>query len=77
MDLRDVACTGKARYITRAQAKKAATAIRREGGDHLCVYQCRFCSTWHLGGRPGQAKHLRRTHTGMVPLAQYLQERQT
>jgi hypothetical protein len=59
----ETACLGKRRYFTRAIAKRESSRIRREGGDKLRPYQCRYCQQWHLGHRPGEATYLREDRT--------------
>ncbi|MFG2532784.1 hypothetical protein [Streptomyces sp. NPDC048516] len=77
MNERDVSCTGKRWWLTRAAAKREANGIRRRGGPALRVYPCRYCGCHHLGNPPGQATYTRRTRNGPVPLHQYIQERTT
>jgi hypothetical protein len=55
-----VACTGKTRFPTRAEARRRARQIRREGGPRLHPYPCRYCGLHHLGHRPGHATYMRR-----------------
>jgi hypothetical protein len=42
---------GKAKtaYPTQRDAADAADERRRESGSELTVYQCDFCSAWHMG----------------------------
>lgn len=68
----EIGCIGKARYLQRAHAKRAASQIRRNGNNHLRPYRCRFCQCWHLGHLPGNATYLRRTIHGPVPLQELL-----
>lgn len=61
MKRRDAECTGKVRYLTRKQAKKAAKDVKElRGIKGLQPYTCSFCGLFHLGHRPGQATHLRK-----------------
>jgi hypothetical protein len=39
----------KAVFRTQSDALRAADGRRLEWGDDLDVYQCDFCSRWHLG----------------------------
>lgn len=72
---RDVACTGKSWWYTKADAKREASRLRRTGHTGMRAYQCKYCPHAHIGGRPGHASYLRQTRTGPVPLHQYIQER--
>lgn len=56
----EVSCTGKTRFLTRAEARRRSRQIRREGGPRLRPYTCDFCGLAHLGHRPGQATYLRK-----------------
>lgn len=67
----EVACLGKARFLTRAAARRRARQIRRTGGPHLRPYNCDFCGLAHLGHRPGHATYLRNGHHGPIPAQEY------
>lgn len=46
------ACARKKRYATSIEAKKAAEhASKRPGAPRLYVYECPYCSGWHLTHR--------------------------
>ncbi|MEU6979660.1 hypothetical protein [Streptomyces sp. NPDC046371] len=66
-----ISCTGKARYLRRAHAKRDASRIRRSGDNHLRPYPCRFCGCWHLGHLPGKATYLRNTIHGPVSVEEF------
>lgn len=55
----EISCLGKARFSTRATARRRARQIRRTGGPKLRPYECRFCGLTHLGHRPGHATYMR------------------
>ena len=55
----EVACLGKTRFPTRAFARRRARQIRRTGGPHFRIYECRFCGLHHLGNKPGHATYMR------------------
>jgi hypothetical protein len=55
----EVACLGKTRFLTRRAAKRRATQIRRNGGDAMRPYPCRYCGLFHVGHRPGHATYMR------------------
>lgn len=60
MNREDIACTNKARYLTRIEAKRSAkVAARKHGVKGLVPYRCEFCTMIHLGHRPGFATHKR------------------
>lgn len=60
MTLEDAACKGKARYVTRKQAKSAAKKVAMHHGiKGLHPYKCEFCGCIHLGHRPGAATYAR------------------
>lgn len=45
-------CSRKKRYTTRLEARKAADAVsKRKDAPRLYVYQCPYCSGWHLTHR--------------------------
>ena len=46
----------KVRYDTQADALSAADDRRNESGSRLSVYECPYCSGWHMGGRSGEAE---------------------
>lgn len=54
-----IACTGKARFLNRAEARRRARQIRRIGGPRLRPYDCHFCGLAHLGHKPGHATYMR------------------
>lgn len=60
MDPRDVACTTKVQYPSRAQAKKALKTMRRQGHTALVIYQCWHCELFHLGNPPGRQTYQRK-----------------
>lgn len=64
-------CLAKARFSTRATARRRARQIRRIGGPRLRPYQCDFCGLHHLGHPPGQATHLRRGRYGPIPVQEF------
>lgn len=60
---RDIACTTKVCYPSKAQAKKALKVMRRRdgrGADHLTYYECCHCNGWHLGNLPGYQRYTRK-----------------
>lgn len=57
----EVSCTGKARFHTRALARRRARQIRRQGGPRFRIYECRYCGLHHLGHPPGHATYRRHT----------------
>lgn len=59
MDARDIACTTKVRYETKAQAKKHLKELRRQGRRSLVMYQCWYCEKFHLGHQPGEQTYRR------------------
>lgn len=59
MDPRDVACTTKRQYPSKAQAKKALKLLRSRGRTSLKIYQCWHCRLFHLGHPPGQQTYKR------------------
>lgn len=65
------ACHGKARFHTRALARRRARQIRRTGGPRLRPYECSWCHLHHLGHAPGNATHLRRGRYGPIPVTEY------
>ncbi|MCI1935805.1 MAG: hypothetical protein LKJ44_08240 [Bifidobacteriaceae bacterium] len=44
--------SNKIMYHTKVQALQAADEGYRTRGQHLWVYQCAYCGTWHLTHRP-------------------------
>lgn len=65
----EIACHGKLRFRSRADAKHRANEIRTTGGPAFKVYQCPiWASHWHLGHRPGQATYLRRSIHGPITI---------
>lgn len=46
--------TGKVRYWSRNDAKKARVQMRDRG---LNAYDCPLCDFWHLGRLPARVKH--------------------
>ena len=45
-------CSRKKRYTTRLEARKAADAVsKRKDAPRLYVYECPYCSGWHLTHR--------------------------
>ncbi len=42
--------TVKVRYVSEADANRAALGYRLEHGQDLDAYRCEFCAGWHLGG---------------------------
>lgn len=51
--------TGKRRYTSKANAKKAGRTIKGRG---LSAYHCSECDMWHLGHRAGLTREQHRTH---------------
>lgn len=45
---RAASCVGKRAYGWLA-AIEAAARIRRQTGDELVAYRCRYCRAWHIG----------------------------
>ncbi len=41
-------CDGKLRFTTQKEAQASATVAEHQHGTKLKVYQCRYCSLWHL-----------------------------
>lgn len=66
-------CLGKTRFLTRAEAKRRASQIRREGGPHFRSYRCRHCALYHVGNLAGHASHLRTTSQGVVHVQELTQ----
>ena len=64
-------CHGKARFSTRAIARRTARRIRRNGGPRLLPYECRYCGLHHIGHLPGNATYLRRGRYGPIPVQEY------
>jgi hypothetical protein len=64
-------CHGKARFTTRATARRRARQIRRTGGPRLHPYTCEYCGLHHLGHQPGKATYLRRGRYGPIPVQEY------
>lgn len=65
MDVRECACVGKVRYLTRKAAKRASKTVaelHRIKGLH--PYRCEFCALWHLGHALGQATYKRYSAVG-------------
>ena len=58
-DPRDIACTTKRRYPSKAQAKKHLKKLEGWGRRGLVIYECRFCGEFHLGYPPGQQTYRR------------------
>ncbi len=54
LPIRERACTSKAAFVTRAEARSMARHGRHSNGQ-LEPYRCWFCDLWHLG-------HPRRAH---------------
>jgi len=54
LPIQERACTSKAGFTTRAEARSMARHGRHIGG-RLAPYHCWFCDLWHLG-------HPRRAH---------------
>lgn len=42
-------CRGKTPFKDERRAQHRAKQIRRESGEDLHSYRCRFCHRWHLG----------------------------
>jgi len=56
----EISHLGKTPFRSRRAAKRRANQIRRNGGDAMRAYPCRYCPFHHIGHRPGQATYLRR-----------------
>lgn len=50
--LRRKACSGKVRYQTDQDARRAAAAACRRTQDWIVHYKCRFCGGIHIGHPP-------------------------
>lgn len=59
MDGRDIACTTKRRYPSKAQAKKVLKVLHGQGRRTLMIYQCWHCEQFHIGNPPGRQTYLR------------------
>lgn len=59
MDARDIACTTKKRYPSKAQAKKSLKELKRQGRRDLVIYECWYCQQFHLGHPPGKQTYHR------------------
>lgn len=59
MDARDIACTTKRVYPSKAQAKKKLKELRRAGDRTLMIYQCWYCDLFHIGHPPGHQTYMR------------------
>lgn len=53
-----VACMGKFKYTSGAQAGLAKDRMKKKHRSVVNVYRCQFCSNWHLGhdDRKGQRR---------------------
>jgi hypothetical protein len=65
----EISCLGKTRFPTKADARRRARQIRREGGPHFRPYDCKFCGLHHVGHPPGHATYMR----GGIPLEELTQ----
>lgn len=45
------ACTAKRTFVTKAEAKQEAKAVRKRNGVVLRVYECAFCGNYHHTSR--------------------------
>jgi hypothetical protein len=48
---KDVSCTGKVKYGHRRTAEKVVVKMEKKGSKPLEAYKCRYCESWHIGGR--------------------------
>jgi hypothetical protein len=48
----DLQCTGKRRFIDKADAKRSRGRLDQLGHHGLEPYRCPHCAMWHLGNRP-------------------------
>lgn len=48
----DVQCTGKRRFVSKADAKRSAGRLAQLAHHGLEPYRCPHCGMWHLGNRP-------------------------
>ncbi|GAA0500923.1 hypothetical protein [Streptomyces olivaceiscleroticus] len=71
----EISCTGKRWWFTRAEARREASKLRRQGQKGIRAYECRYCHLHHIGGRPGYATYQRTDRGNTIPLHQYIQER--
>lgn len=48
-------CSGKIRYATEAEARRAIDGIRARTGQRCKTvpYRCDYCASFHFGRRPG------------------------
>lgn len=47
--LRESACVGKKRFLSRKQAKAFYKKLNVKAKDPMNAYQCDFCGLYHLG----------------------------
>jgi hypothetical protein len=60
------ACTRKRRFNTKRIAKEEAKRLSRARYGHpVSVYQCEYCSGWHLSQR--QSKKEKKSHASRIP----------
>ena len=59
------ACTSKAAYTTRREARAYARHGRQRDGS-LAPYHCGHCELWHLGHNRGNARKRRATRIGLA-----------
>lgn len=56
---RDISCTTKRVYPSKAQAKKHLKQLHRMGRRALVIYECWFCELHHIGHLPGEQTYKR------------------
>lgn len=45
----ETSCIPKARYHTRALARRQAKHLSRKEGERIAAYRCRYCKGYHVG----------------------------
>lgn len=63
------ACTGKHRYGTELEARRAIHALRRDKpvGGQLTTYRCPFCGGYHFGHPPRRVRQALGARAEMLP----------